>query len=252
MFAGQEGRTSAMASASGHEDAAAVSVHIGRWRADRTKANITTVRTPVSHTRINPGYYPICIQLDPRSAYREQFYSLFLPPTFPTICHPNVAAVENNWLLDVLHLPALSPALDNATLAVCAARLGKRDGKPTLVQQSLALYTQGLHNFSKEICDPSNPQNEQALAAGMLMLMYEVSECPGGTPEAYQQHYKGIMSLLELRGPEAHRHGLAHSVFRSLRVHSVSIVCHYPTLWLWTYDRVFITDVSGICASVES
>ncbi|KAH8198849.1 hypothetical protein TruAng_006957 [Truncatella angustata] len=52
-------------------------------------------------------------------------------------------------------------------------------------------------------------------------MLYEISECPGGTPDAYSAHYNGTMKLIELRGPEAHKTGLAHSVFQSLRVHNM-------------------------------
>lgn len=229
MFNGQDLSTSVLAPDRGHGEVAAVSVHIGRWRVDQSKFKHPVVSLPMSRAAlIQTEYLPICMEMDPRRAYREQFFSLFVTDASPTTYSPEIAAVGNNWMLDILRLSTLSPALENGALAVCAARFGKQNRIPGLVRQSLALYTQGLRSFSLEICDESSVQNEQLLAAGMVMLMYEVSECPGGTADAYQQHYKGTMRLLELRGPEAHRSGLGHCVFQSLRVHQVGVFCSCP------------------------
>ncbi|KAK9420262.1 hypothetical protein SUNI508_06531 [Seiridium unicorne] len=200
-----------------------IHVHVARWRVNPKRSAPTSVVASASPSKPHVGFpSPIPRQPGQRNAFKEQFFSLYLAQTFPTICNPGTSfAGSNNWMLEILRLPALSPALENATLAVSAAKLGRRDQKPDLVHQSLGLYTQSLHEFSYEVGNVSSRRNEQTLAACMVMMMYEVSECPGGNPDGYQAHYAGTMRLLEMRGPEAHISGLAHSIFQSLRVHTM-------------------------------
>lgn len=223
--------------AGAHEDAAkdlvgssagsaSINVHVGRWRIHTREKHSPLAATRAIHRTKDQltQLTGIPVPIAPRHAFREQFFSLFLAYNFPTVCQPSAGTVKNNWMLEVLRLPSLSPALENATLALCAARIGRHDKQVSLVHQSLSLYTQGLHEFSKDVGRASSCQDEQTLAACMVMMMYEVLECPGGTPDGYQAHYNGTIRLLQMRGPQAHTTGLAHSVFQSLRVHSVC--CH--------------------------
>jgi hypothetical protein len=225
MVVGERGAVLGPVAADSEEDPS-MRVYFSRWRVDRSRAALasstagTTLSAPSSKTRARPSP-PIPVQVGQRDAFREQFFSLFFEYTSASPQNAGSPAIGSNWLLDVLRLPTLSPALENATLAVCTARLGKRDDRSVLVQQSLRLYTQGLRAFAREVGDVSRQKNEQTLAASMVMMMYEVSECPGGSPDGYQAHYDGTMKLLELRGPEAHQSGLAHSVLQSFRVHNV-------------------------------
>lgn len=208
------------------EEATSITVHIERWRADRKRTSPPS-SAPSASVLTPPPSYPSSIpqQVGHRNVFKDQFFSLFLAHIYPGACDSNSLVVESNWVIDTLRLPSLSPALENASLAVCAARLGKRDDKPALVHKSLSLYTQSLREFQKEVAVAASRRSDQTLAACMMMLMYEVSECPGRTPDAYQCHYNAVMKLLELRGPEGHRSGLPHSVLQSLRVHAVSAFC---------------------------
>ncbi|KAK6065777.1 hypothetical protein SCUP234_12397 [Seiridium cupressi] len=151
-----------------------IHVHVARWRVNPKRSAPTSDVASTSPSKPHLGYpSPIPRQPGQRNAFKEQFFSLYLAQTFPTICNPGTSfAGSNNWMLEILRLPALSPALENATLAVCAAKLGRRDQKPDLVHQSLGLYTQSLHEFSYEVGNVSSRRNEQTLAACMVMMTH--------------------------------------------------------------------------------
>lgn len=137
---------------------------------------------------------------------------------------PSLSLSErSDWMLQVFYLPSLTPALENALLSICTARLGRQTPNQVLVHESLKLYTAGMAQIRRDILVKSKRDDEQSLAACLALLMYEVMECPAGTAEALRAHYNGSMKLLEMRGPGAHSSGLAHSTFQILRVHTVSI-----------------------------
>lgn len=237
-------------------------VMVSRWRADRKET------TPVSQSRIkSPSssssspeapvlttktgtVLPFCIS--PLNAFKQGLFSLFVENGFPAdnnsfqlpFCE------RSDWMVRVINLPTLTPALDNALLAVCTARLGRHVGRTDLVHQSLQLYTKGLSELSREAFGSTTQGDEQRLACCLAFLMYEITECPGGTPEGYEAHYRGTMQLLHAGGAGAHTSGLAHSVFQSIRMHAVSIELPFVAprlpspggtarLTVWTYYRCF-------------
>ena len=55
----------------------------------------------------------------------------------------------------------------------------------------------------------------------MVSLLYEATASPAGTYDGYITHYRGILELLRLRGASSHRTGLAHGVFKIIRMHAV-------------------------------
>jgi hypothetical protein len=120
----------------------------------------------------------------------------------------------------------MDPALENALLALCSAQVGHHTGKPGMVYESLNLYTTGLKGLREAVMKPSTRHNEQNVAAAVALLMYEMIQCPGRRWDGYKSHLEGAMHLLRLRGPESYRSELAFSVFRVIRTHSVSCICH--------------------------
>ncbi|KAF5982118.1 hypothetical protein FCOIX_3882 [Fusarium coicis] len=110
--------------------------------------------------------------------------------------------------------------MEYAILALSTATL-EQDGELGHGRgQSLKLYTRGLYELQRAIDDPKMRLDDQTLVACVLLGMFEFSECPGKTVNAYMRHYQGAMALLQLRGPEQHIGGLAHDVFQVLRMHT--------------------------------
>jgi hypothetical protein len=200
-------------------------VLVSRWRIDQDKPS-----PPASMSRVFPihGVQPPTThelqRVSPRNAFREKLCSVFVDHHLPldVVDLRQSAAKQRNWFVLVLGLPSLSPALENAVLALCTAQLGRHSGQPALVHESLALYSASLRELRQAVVDPVTRCNEQNIAASLALLMYEMSECPGRMIHGYLSHLNGAMQLLQVRGPEAHASGLSHSVFQVLRTHSVS------------------------------
>jgi len=99
-------------------------------------------------------------------------------------------------------LPNITTALEAATLAVCTAKLGRVHNDSSLVRESLKFYTQALWEAQKALFNSTLMYREETLAACMLLIMYEVLECPDHTFNAWKNHLDGCAKLFEARGPK--------------------------------------------------
>jgi hypothetical protein len=205
-------------------EAGSGTVLFSRWSIDQDKpSNGVSKANDLPVQAINT-YLPMPRDVSPRNAFREKLVSLFLDYHLPRelVDSARQAVEQRNWLLLVLELPTLTPALENAVLALCTVRLGRYNDHKALVYESLSLYTSSLRELRLAVLNPTTRCDEQTIAACMALTTYEVLECPGRTVEGYTSHYNGTMKLVQLRGANAHNSGLARSVFQSLRRHSVS------------------------------
>jgi len=179
-------------------------------------------RAPVSTVRPVPT---VPLAISGRHAYRQQLLGRYLCHYLPAevVEHggrPNTK--QRNWLLYIPDLPDMSPALEAAVLASCAAKLGHMDRHRGLERESVSQYNKSLAELQKALRHPALRFQDQTLTACLALLMFEFSECPGGQVGGYLSHYWGAMELMHRRGAWAHASGLSNSVFRSLRLHSVS------------------------------
>jgi hypothetical protein len=206
------------------DEADSGTVLVSRWRIDQDKPSSSISKASALPIQTFNTYIPAPQDVSSRNAFREKLVSVFLDYHFPleVIDCTRPAVKQRSWLLLVLDLPTLTPALDHAVLALCTARLGRDNDHQGLVHGSLSLYTSSLRELRRAVLDPVTRCDEQNIAACMALIMYELSECPGRMLEGYLSHYNGAMKLLQLRGADAHTSGLAHSVFQVLRMHSVS------------------------------
>jgi len=162
------------------------------------------------------------------NVFRDRLFALFVENNLSSAAKDSVHmpfAQRDGLLQQVLDLPNMAPALESTLLAVYLARVGRQHELPTIVHASLKLYTRGMSEMRRAILNKSSQASDQTLATCLALLMYEITECPGGTPDAYMAHYRGTMQLLKMRGAGAHASGIAHSVLHILRIHSVSWSC---------------------------
>lgn len=163
-------------------------------------------------------------QVSPRHAFRQQVLSVYLNSFLPNeiLARGRSDATKNrHWLFYVPDMADLSPALETSVLAVCTARLGLSAGDPRLLHQSLIQYNNSLLPLQRDLCHPALRCHDQTLAACMALTMFEFSECRDGMVQGYLSHLAGALELLRFRGPELHRSGLAHGIFRTIRLHTV-------------------------------
>lgn len=159
------------------------------------------------------------------NVFRDRLFALFLENNLSAASKDSVHipfAQREDLMFQVINLPDMAPALESTLLAVYLARLGRQHDRPAIVHASLKLYTRGMSEMRRAILNKSSQASDQNLATCLALLMYEITECPGGTPDAYMAHFRGTMQMLKMRGAGAHTSGIAHSVFHMLRIHSVS------------------------------
>lgn len=129
---------------------------------------------------------------------------------------------QHNFLQILADLPSQPPVLTTAIQAVSLSKIGKVNHDEYLGKQSLRHYTVGLRELQKALNDPKQMHSDATLAACLLLALYELVECPTENKHAYTIHTEGCARLIQLRGPKAHRKGLAHSLFLAIRPQCVS------------------------------
>lgn len=125
----------------------------------------------------------------------------------------------------MFQLPQLfiqTPALLAAMSAIAASILGRQHDDRDFVNESLKFYTSGLRELQKSLWDPEIMYNDEILAVCLCLGLYEAMECPGDARQAYYNHCKASMRLVEARGADRHMSGVAHELFLGIRAQGVS------------------------------
>jgi hypothetical protein len=154
--------------------------------------------------------------------YRQQLLDEFLAHTVPSFQkigqRGSTHDANTTWLAMLPFLPDLTTALETSVLAICTATLGRKNNNPVLVRESLKFYIQGLWELQRALWDPKLMYRDETLAACMMLIFYEVSECPDKTIAGWLSHMSGCAKLFELRGPDAYDSELGHQLFLSFRL----------------------------------
>jgi hypothetical protein len=182
---------------------------------------------PWGSFNIHPPPRQASLNISPssRSANRQQIFSNFLsiwPGMGQFFEKPSSPETMGSWLLMLPTLPDITTALEASLLATCTARLGRFNNDPVLVRESLKLYTQGLRELQKALWDPKLMYRDETAAACMLLIFYEVYECPNQTIAGWLSHMKGCAKLFELKGPNAYDSEFGHQLFLTFRLIEVS------------------------------
>lgn len=132
----------------------------------------------------------------------------------------------SHWLSKVSGQTMTSEALETSVLALCLARLARSRGPEAkmLERSSTECYGRALYRMRQALQSPTKLREDETLAACLVLAMYEIFECPGMARTGYEKHLYGCTKLVKLRGPEAHRDGLAHSIFLAFRTMGVSSI----------------------------
>ena len=159
------------------------------------------------------------LEIAPHAAYRQQLFNAFLHQLVPKT--QTEMAGPRSWLALVPEVSMPTKALEVSTMALCMVSLGRRNENPLLVQQSLGLYGQALHEMQKALWDPQLMRKDETLAACLSLSMYELLGCPDSNRRAYGCHQDGLAKLVELRGPGAHTSVFGHQLFLAFRTQNV-------------------------------
>jgi hypothetical protein len=172
--------------------------------------------SPTSNAIANPSTLSLTA-----TATRSTIISTFLTTFTP---HTSMASLAGHSpLLEMIHMSSLPPSLECALLALANSSAGRRLGDPLLTHQSLSLYVRSLGALSADLQtrNPRRALSDETFAAAMLLVLYEIAECPDDSRDGYTKHLDGCTRLVVARGPERHSSGLGHVVFRLYRIVSV-------------------------------
>jgi Fungal specific transcription factor domain len=171
------------------------------------------------------------------SANRQQLLNVFIATCVPHEADgtPHFSKGGNGpWMLSLPQLLMQTPALQTSISAIAASALGRQYGDPNLIKESLKFYTNGLRELQVSLWNPRVMYNDEVLAATLCLGLYEVMECPGDGRQAYYNHCKGCMRLVQGRGVDRHMSGVAHELFLGLRAQGASYDYTHNALYLLT------------------
>lgn len=123
-------------------------------------------------------------------------------------------------------------ALEASALALSTAALGRGCNDSQLVYESGKFYVHGLSGLQKALQNPRLVYDDETLAACLTLSLYELMECPAKGRNAYASHCKGILALVQRRGPRSHTFGLGRQLFLGMRLQGVC-----TRIPKWTGDR---------------
>ncbi|KND95271.1 hypothetical protein TOPH_00676 [Tolypocladium ophioglossoides CBS 100239] len=118
--------------------------------------------------------------------------------------------------------------LDGAMCSVAMHLVGKEMSDQTMIAHSRSVYGKSLSSLQTSLCHATEWKSSETLCAAMLLCVFELF---AGTTssETWLQHARGIGTLMEQRGPAAHREGWDASMILAFR--GVLIMCDmfFPT-----------------------
>ncbi|CAI6340326.1 unnamed protein product [Periconia digitata] len=109
----------------------------------------------------------------------------------------------------------------NAVLAVTLSRVGLQDDNQNIARSGDMHYYACLRQVKKAIEKDSEATKDHIIATCFLLGLYEYMCNPHST-YGWQNHVRGVETLLQLRGPHAFRSGFSHKLFAGVRL---EIIC---------------------------
>lgn len=190
-------------------------------------------KSPASHhiQALEPESAPLPLsdQISCKPAYRQQILHVYLDQIVPKADLGLLR--ERMWIKSVPTLPYLTTALEVSIMAMCFAKIGDFHADERFKFEGLQLYHRSLRELQLALLDPQLLYDDQTLGACVALTHYELTECPSDSTVPYMNHIAGCTKLIQIRGPERHRDGLAHKIFTHFRVQGVRL------FWCGIRDR---------------
>lgn len=158
------------------------------------------------------------------SATWEQLRSAFVRMYMPQDSFSKGIAksdITGNWFLQLQGEAVDTPSLQLSLAACATAEIGRDHGDKALLCQARGMYIKSLEHMRHALNHRKLRLSDETLAACMAMSTYVLFDKVGDGKCTYDAHLKGAMALLQMRGPDSITSPLAHSLFLSLRRHSV-------------------------------
>ncbi|KAK9417995.1 hypothetical protein SUNI508_08424 [Seiridium unicorne] len=144
-----------------------------------------------------------------------QFVGTLLETLKHTSPHDESLA-SGTWISDVASRLDRSPLLETAICAFTQHLLGKVNHDELVVAQSRTPYGCALNYLQQSLNHPQKWKLPETLGASLVLCFYELF-AGTTTPDSWMQHAKGVMKLIQLRGPAAYVEEWDHSMLLSFR-----------------------------------
>ncbi|KAL8857667.1 MAG: hypothetical protein Q9178_005832 [Gyalolechia marmorata] len=166
-----------------------------------------------------------------RTAFEAQslsiFWDLYFPANERLVPKSSTVGIDyRSWITVIPKLDLNDAALRPALLAFCLARIGGGHSDPKMSEQALKVYGTALKEMNRALRDGRRIQTNEILAAGKLLAGYEMFH-GSTTPELktrgtnWKAHTKGVINLIEIRGPRGIDSENARLLFRDSRLSAV-------------------------------
>ncbi|KAL4864446.1 hypothetical protein BDV12DRAFT_11854 [Aspergillus spectabilis] len=151
----------------------------------------------------------------------KELFCSFLMASFPAQFASCGGRVDVNWIQyarqPVLNAPQ---ALTWAFRSIATLHMGRTYHDTEKITSSRHMYSRSLTYLSDLISHPRNARGAETLATAILLNIYEMQD--GVSPLSWLAHARGLATIIQLRGPEAHRTGFGTTLLKSCRAMLVS------------------------------
>ncbi|KAF9891046.1 hypothetical protein FE257_004981 [Aspergillus nanangensis] len=146
---------------------------------------------------------------------KENFVSMIdvtFPVTYATFCR----RVNPNWVSFVHHHSKAQPiALTLSFRCLSTWYLAVRHQDQEKIHASRHMYNRALRCLADLLRHPTTITSDSTLACAILLGVYEMWD--GISATSWVIHARGIKTLFQLRGPEAHLDGFGRTLFTTYR-----------------------------------
>ncbi|KAL3486018.1 hypothetical protein BJX62DRAFT_25434 [Aspergillus germanicus] len=151
----------------------------------------------------------------------KEIFCSFLLASFPAQFASCGGRVDVNWI-DYARQPVLDApqALTWAFRSIATLHMGLTYHDSEKITSSRHMYSQSLKYLSDLVSHPRYQRGAETLAAAILLNIYEMRD--GISPLSWLAHAQGLATIIQLRGPEAHRTGFGTTLLKSCRSMLVS------------------------------
>lgn len=166
----------------------------------------------IAQPPIDERFAPFLVRAALDQQYREGFCS-FCEVACAGQFNAHLKLVDVTWLDVARRSRAIksNQALDWVMRCMGSLHLGLSNGDEQQILASRDFYGRALQHVAWAISSPSLALTAETLAAVKLLYMYEVSNSTD--QESRVTHIDGVSTLIRLRGPQAHTHGLGRTMF---------------------------------------
>ncbi|KAL2859921.1 Zn(II)2Cys6 transcription factor [Aspergillus lucknowensis] len=146
----------------------------------------------------------------------KEIFCSFLLASFPAQFASCGGRVDVNWM-DYARQPVLDApqALTWAFRSLATLHMGRTYHDGEKITSSRHMYSRSLNYLSDLISDTRYQRGAETLATAILLNIYEMQDSL--SPLSWLVHARGLASIIQLRGPEAHRTGFGITLLKSCR-----------------------------------